>query len=209
MMQMDEKKIFATLKAAGLSDAGVAGLMGNLYAESSLRPNNLQNTFEKKLGLSDEEYTKRVDNGTYTNFINDSAGYGLAQWTYWSRKERMYKFIKDKKKSIGDCEAQLEFLIYELKTFYKPLWDILVKAETVRAASDAVLLKYEAPADVSDKVKKLRADYGLRYFNKYSEITVYYLQLGAYSNRYEAQVLLNKLNRLGYNGEIIMERKPQ
>lgn len=58
---------------------GVAGLMGNLYAESGLRSNNLQNSFEKKLNMSDEAYTRAVDNGTYTNFINDSAGYGLAQ----------------------------------------------------------------------------------------------------------------------------------
>jgi hypothetical protein len=32
--------------------------MGNLYAESALNPKNLQNTYEKKLGLSDEEYTR-------------------------------------------------------------------------------------------------------------------------------------------------------
>ena len=58
---------------------GVAGLMGNLYAESGLRSNNLQNTFEKKFGMTDEQYTAAVDNGTYTNFVKDSAGYGLAQ----------------------------------------------------------------------------------------------------------------------------------
>jgi hypothetical protein len=73
-------------KAKGLNDFGVAGLMGNLYAESGLRPTNLQNTYEKKLDMSDAEYTAAVDAGVYTNFVNDSAGYGLAQWTYWSLK---------------------------------------------------------------------------------------------------------------------------
>ena len=73
----------------GLTPAGVAGLMGNLYAESGLNPKNLQNTFNTKLKLSDEEYTKRVDNGKYTNFVYDKAGYGLAQWTYWSRKKAL------------------------------------------------------------------------------------------------------------------------
>jgi len=58
---------------------GVAGLMGNLYAESGLRSNNLQNTYEKTLGMTDEKYTAMVDNGSYTNFVHDSAGYGLAQ----------------------------------------------------------------------------------------------------------------------------------
>lgn len=58
---------------------GVAGLMGNLYAESGMRPNNLQNSYEKKLGMSDASYTAAVDNGNYSSFVRDSAGYGLAQ----------------------------------------------------------------------------------------------------------------------------------
>jgi hypothetical protein len=60
--------------------------MGNLDAESGLRSNNLQDTYSREFGLSDIQYTQKVDNGTYTNFIKDGAGYGLAQWTYWSRK---------------------------------------------------------------------------------------------------------------------------
>ena len=67
-----------------------AGIMGNLCAESSLRPDNLQNSYEKSLGMTDAEYTAAVDAGTYTEeqFSHDHAGYGLAQWTYWSRKQR-------------------------------------------------------------------------------------------------------------------------
>ena len=36
---MEEKLIWATLKSENLTDAGVAGLMGNLFAESGLRFN--------------------------------------------------------------------------------------------------------------------------------------------------------------------------
>jgi len=89
---MTEKQIFDALTAAGLSPAGAAGLMGNLYAESGLRANNLQNGFEKRLGMNDEQYTAAVDNGSYDGFVHDSAGYGLAQWTYWSRKEALLRF---------------------------------------------------------------------------------------------------------------------
>ena len=32
--------------------------------------------------MTDKEYTDAVDGGTYTAFSSDSAGYGLAQWTY-------------------------------------------------------------------------------------------------------------------------------
>ncbi len=30
--------------------------------------------------MTDEEYTRQVDNGKYTNFGNDHAGYGFCQW---------------------------------------------------------------------------------------------------------------------------------
>lgn len=84
-----EEKIWNFLIGKGFSKAGAAGLMGNLFAESGLNPKNLQNSFEKKLGHTDDSYTAAVDNGTYSNFVKDSAGYGLAQWTYWSRKQNM------------------------------------------------------------------------------------------------------------------------
>ena len=51
---------------------GTAGLMGNLYAESALNPQNLQNSFEKSLGYTDQEYTKAVNNGTYNNNSSNS-----------------------------------------------------------------------------------------------------------------------------------------
>ena len=68
--------------------------MGNLYAESGLNPKNLQNTFNTKLKLTDEEYTKRVDNGFYRKFVKDGAGYGIAQWTYCTRKEALLNYAK-------------------------------------------------------------------------------------------------------------------
>lgn len=164
----NEQKIWNFLKNKGLGDHSVAGVMGNLYAESALNPCNLQNTYEKKLGMTDAQYTIAVDNGKYTNFIKDSAGYGLAQWTYWSRKESLFNFCKNMKTSIGDLEMQLEFLWKELQG-YKNLMSILSKAKTVKEASDAVLLDYERPADQSDAVKVRRANYGQGYFNKYAK----------------------------------------
>lgn len=99
---IDEKVMWDYFKAKGLNDYGVAGLMGNLYAESGLRPCNLQQTYEKSLGMTDAEYTSAVDSGVYTNFVEDKAGYGLAQWTYWSLKRDMLAYFQKKKMSIGD-----------------------------------------------------------------------------------------------------------
>lgn len=56
-----ERTIWNYFCCKGFSPAGVAGLMGNLYAESGLNPINLQNTYEKRLGLTDAEYTAEPD----------------------------------------------------------------------------------------------------------------------------------------------------
>ena len=166
---MSSKIIWDFLKKEGFSDFGVAGLMGNLDAESALRPNNLQDTYSKEFKLSDAEYTAKVDNGTYTNFVHDEAGYGLAQWTYWSRKENLLNYAKSKKKSIGDLEMQLEFLVKELKTSYtNSVYNILKNATSVQQASDVVLMNFERPANAASK-KKERAAMGQVYYDKYAK----------------------------------------
>lgn len=111
----NDEKIWNYLKSNGFNEFGTAGLMGNLYAESGLKPTNLQNSSEKKLRLTDDTYTAAVDNGDYQNFVKDGTGYGLAQWTYWSRKQNLLTFVRAKKTSIGDMETQLAFLVKELK----------------------------------------------------------------------------------------------
>ena len=110
----NEETIWNYFKAKGLSDYGVAGLMGNFFAESGLSPTNLQNSYEKKLNMTDAEYTAAVDNGSYKDFVTDKAGYGLAQWTYWSLKEKMLNYARSVGKSIGDLGMQLDFMYSEL-----------------------------------------------------------------------------------------------
>ena len=165
----NEERIWNYLIGKGMSSAGAAGLMGNLYAESALNPKNLQNTSEKKLGYTDDSYTAAVDNGSYSNFVRDSAGYGLAQWTYWSRKQNMLEFARAAGKSIGDLEMQLDFLFKELSEGYKTVLATLKAATTVKAASDSILLNYERPADQSEAVKAKRASYGQTYYDKYAK----------------------------------------
>ena len=167
---IDDKVMWNFFKSKGLNDYGVAGLMGNLYAESGLRPCNLQQTYEKSLGMTDAEYTAAVDSGAYTNFVKDSAGYGLAQWTYWSLKQDMLNYFQDKKKSIGDGETQMEFLANQLAVSYSSVWTTLQTAKSVLEASNAVLLKFERPADQSTTAQNKRASYGQNYYDKYAEL---------------------------------------
>lgn len=171
-MANNEQKIWSFLMEKIGNAFGVAGLMGNLNAESALRPNNLQNSYEKKLGYTDESYTEAVDSGAYTNFAKDSAGYGLAQWTYHTRKAALLEYVKAAGASVGDLDAQLGFLWKELSEGYKTSVLAVLKAATsVREASDAVLTKFERPADMSEAVQVKRAGYGQTYYDKYAGST--------------------------------------
>ena len=167
----NEEKIWNYLKAQGMTDCGCAGLMGNLYAESGLIPTNLQNSYEKKLGYTDATYTEAVDSGAYSNFVKDSAGYGLAQWTYWSRKQALQEYAKASGKSIGDLDMQLAFIWKELSEGYKALLKTLQTATSVKDASTAVLTQYERPADQGASVQPKRAGYGQTYYDKYAGAT--------------------------------------
>lgn len=142
--------------------------MGNLFAESGLIPTNLQNSYESKLGMNDASYTAAVDNGSYTNFTHDSAGYGLAQWTYWSRKQGLFQLCKSRGKSIGDLNTQLDFLYQELTTSYSQLLKILKTTSSVEEASNLVVTQFERPVDQSFDALKQRALYSQHYFNTYS-----------------------------------------
>lgn len=167
----NDKIIWDFLKAKGLNDFAVAGVIGNLFAESGLSPINLQNNFEKKLGYNNKGYTKAVDDGTYINFIKDAAGYGLAQWTYWTRKKALLEFAKANKASIGDLRMQLNFLWQEFNNNGR-LLTLLRSATSVRMASDFMLKIFERPADMSEAVQEKRASYGMKYYNKFAKAEV-------------------------------------
>lgn len=164
-----EEKIWNFFKSKGLNNYGVAGLMGNLYAESALNSKNLQNSYESKLGYTDSTYTTAVDNGKYTKdkFIHDSAGYGLAQWTYYSRKQGLYNLAKSRGTSIGDLETQLTYCYNELSSKdHIGVFNTLKNAKTLKEASDSVLLNYEKPANASSK-SATRLSYAEKYYNQF------------------------------------------
>lgn len=153
----------------GFNNYAAAGIIGNLYAESGLKSTNLQNCYEKKFGLSDEEYTRAVDEGTYLKetFVMDKAGYGLAQWTYWTRKKALYEFIKPLGKSIGDLKAQLLYLWKELTD--RKLVSKLNKSKSILEASNIMLHDFERPADQSKAVEKKRESFGETFYNLYAK----------------------------------------
>jgi hypothetical protein len=163
------KRIWDRLFAAIQNPYGVAGPMGNFWKESNLRANNLQNSAERKLGMTDEEYTASVDSGAYTAFVTDSCGYGLYQASHSAIKESLLRFAREKGCSIGDTDMQVEHFIALMKTEFPSIWKTLTTAKTVREASDAVMLQFERPADQSEKSQEERAAFGEMFLKKYAK----------------------------------------
>lgn len=202
----NEKKIWDFLKNKDLNDFAVAGIMGNLRAESALSPINLQNSFEKKLGYDDITYTQAVDNGIYNNFVHDGAGYGLAQWTYYSRKQSLLVYARNRRVSIGDLQMQLEFLWKEMQN-YTTMMKELKSASTIRDASNSFLFRFERPANQGASVQDARTNYGLTYYNKFSGKTptetakevkkLYKVQVGAFRDKSNAERRVKYLSELG------------
>lgn len=151
---------------------GVAGLMGNLNAESNLIAANLEMSKRTRLGYTSKSYTEAVDSGAYKNFATDWAGYGLAQWTDSTRKKNLLAYARQKSASIGNRRMQAEFLISELESKFTAVQHILKNAKTVREASDAVLLRFECPADTGESVRQRRAAFGDSYYQKFANADV-------------------------------------
>ena len=141
----NDEKIWRYLRSLGYSKAGTAGIMGNLYKESGLIPSNLQNTSNKRLGMSDDEYTNAVNNGTYSysKFINDNGGYGLAQWTPRDMKKSLYEATISKGRPINSLKDQLD-LIHQ-RNDSLGIIDTLQTTNDYKSASDLFLERFERP----------------------------------------------------------------
>ena len=150
---------------------GVAGLMGNIQAESAFIANNLQNSYNQKWGIDDITYTNEVDAST-RSFIG--GGYGICQWTSSGRKQGLYDLCKLRGASVGNLEIQLEYLWKELTTSYKGVLKVLQNATSVKEASDKVLTGFEKPKDQSEANKERRAAKGQAIYDKYVGASVWY-----------------------------------
>lgn len=173
-----EDDIYDYLIKSGYNVAAACGIMANIEGESGLRPDNLQNSYETSLGMDDVTYTKAVNNKTYTKeqFVNDKAGYGLCQWTFWSRKEALYDFAEEYAAKheidfdISNCEMQLEYLQSELIKSYGSTYSGLKESyNTKQGAYNAAYLfcyYFEAPS-LKEERAITRGNRAIQYWNEY------------------------------------------
>ena len=94
-------KIWNLFVATGeLTEVAIAGIMGNMYAESNLQP-------------------RIVQGGSYTDeiIVDGKTGYGLCQWTSEGRQKALKDFAKQMNKSSGDAEVQVQFCVHEMRSY--------------------------------------------------------------------------------------------
>lgn len=167
-----EQKIWNYLKGKIGNEYGVAGLMGNLQAESGLYPDRVQGD----VPYSDysKNYTAQVNSGAISehDFVHNGpngGGYGLAQWTFYTRKQALYdKWKSGGYSSIGSIDLALDYLWVELNSTYSGVLSVLKSATSIRQASDKVLHDFENPADQSTSVEETRASMGQAYYNQFT-----------------------------------------
>lgn len=145
--------IFQQLTQAGMTVEAACSTIAQLQAESALRPNNV----EDRSGIADEIYTANVDSGYYTRFIDDAYGYGLAQWTFWSRKKKLLLYARSHSASIGDLAMQTAFLIQEMKEDYPAIWKLCTSSHDLYDLTKQLLYTWENPAE---KENNLRVRFG-------------------------------------------------
>lgn len=152
-----------------LTIEGVYGLMANIYCESGFRANNAQNSCMTRLGMTDETYTAKVDSNEYKDFVVDRIGYGICQWTSSGRKSGLLNYAKEQNKSIADETIQLNYLMKELKTSYKTVFNMLTTSHDISECAKYVMTKFERPANQSNENQNKRASYGIQLFNDLEE----------------------------------------
>ena len=158
---MSELTIYQHLRSGGLSPAGACGMMGNMWAESGLKSNNVQDNCT----LGDFDYTNAVNSGTITRwqFMADGFGYGLCQWTLASRKDNLYVLARQRGVSIDNEEMQCDFCIEELRAVFEELYAYLCATDDLTKAAERICAEFERPA-VNNFSVRINAAQG--YYNR-------------------------------------------
>lgn len=128
--------IYNKLLEAGLNENAAKGLVVNLAYET-------------------DNFTALEERGTN---VYGTKGLGIAQWTdspSTKRRTAFEKFLKDKGAEVSDIDANIEFLLSELKEEQDYKLGVTIESfnknsDTVEAASKYTLTKFERPNNQSD-----------------------------------------------------------
>lgn len=139
--------IYNRLRSAGLTEAGALGMLGNWDCESNCEPFRLQGDFSS-FRTNSKAYVSGVTNGSISrdSFARDSKGFGLAQWTYYSRKYALYDFWKASGRTLDDPVMQTDFALKELREDYVNVLNTLKAINDLYTCTKIVCTQFERPA---------------------------------------------------------------
>lgn len=159
---MSALNIINRLINAGMTVNGALGMWGNIMAESGGKSNIAQRGMTQ---YDDETYTRYVDEGRL-GFVYDAVGYGLIQWTFYSRKQGLLDYAHSLGVSIGDENMQVDYLVKEIKT-YSAVWKAVTDPNTsIYDATDIICRQFERPA--VNNIDK-RYQYAMDAYNAYKD----------------------------------------
>ena len=137
----------------------VLGIMCNVQYESGFKANNLENINNRAWGITDQEYTDAVNDGSLTKeefikdawgsnvreslkngkWVNPDGGYGFCQFTTYDKKKSLYEYCKKwfsdggegegEDFDISDPTMQANYICYLLDNDFKSI-DTALKAIT-------------------------------------------------------------------------------
>ena len=142
-----EQTIYNAFRRSGLTEAAALGFLGNWACESGNEPFRVQGDFSPYRTAS-KAYVAGITSGSISRdkFAHDQKGFGLAQWTYFSRKYALYDFWKASGKALDSAEMQTDFTMKELRESYAALLDFLKSTNDVFTACSRICREYERPA---------------------------------------------------------------
>ena len=152
-----QEYIISECKKQRLTDEAIAALMAQIQAESAFIVNNLEDTANAKLGMTDEQYVKAVDSGSYTNFVRDGFGFGIYQLTFYTRKQNFLNYVRARNGSIGDLKLQVGFMFWEFQNYFGGIWNQMKSSHDLYDLTKELLEKWENPYE---QVENLRVRYG-------------------------------------------------
>jgi hypothetical protein len=137
--------------------------MANLQAEGNFSPLNAE---DDKTDRNGNYYSvgQRHDTGYISNYnIHDGVGWGLAQWTFYSRKQALYDYAASVGLSIGDMDAQLGYLRKEMTTDYYSMWQRIKESTDLSYITERVYDEFEHVYDSAEQPRQYhRAQLAIR-----------------------------------------------
>lgn len=146
-LQKIQKRTFVEcwnyLFSMGLTVDQVIATIANIYSEGELSPTNRQNTKEN-MNIEDLDYIYLTD---------DNVGYGICQWTYYSRKEGLQNMANEMGKEVSDLDVQLAYFQYEMEESFdfRDIWRDFLAEQDREAATIFFYENIEKPKSSSDK----------------------------------------------------------